>query len=288
MQIKSIHLFAGAGGGILCEWIALGQRPQIVAAVEIEPFCIRNLLLRQADGILPPFPIWDDIRTFPARDWRGKCDLLAGGFPCQDISAAGKGEGIDGERSGLWREFARCICEIRPRFVFVENSPMLTNRGLSRVLRDLAALGYDAEWLCLSAGECGAPHDRDRIWILARMQGADTELRRLQERRGTEAACGIRCGLPGISGVGTQGVQFKENEMVPDSHGLRKLQPERSVKDERGWTGDGYWWDSEPQLGRVAHGVANRVDRIRAIGNGQVPIVAARAFCELMARFDNV
>jgi len=142
-----------------------------VCAVELEEYPRRVLLQRQRDGLLPWFPIWDDVRTFDGRPWRGRVDAVCGGFPCQDISAAGRGAGIDGERSGLWGECARIVGEVRPRYVFVENSPMLTSRGLGRVLGDLAALGYDAEWGVLGACAAGAPHKRDRIWIVAHAEG---------------------------------------------------------------------------------------------------------------------
>lgn len=163
--MNELHLFAGAGGGILAGQL-LGHRT--VCAVEFEPYAQAVLVARQNDGSLPPFPIWDDVRTFDGNPWRGTVDLVAGGFPCQDISAAGKGAGIDGARSGMWTHFARIIGEVRPRYAFIENSPMLVARGLDRVLADLAALGFDAEWGCISASEVGANHGRDRIWIVAR------------------------------------------------------------------------------------------------------------------------
>jgi DNA (cytosine-5)-methyltransferase 1 len=162
--MNELHLFAGAGGGILGGKLS-GHT--CVCAVEIEPYPRQVLLQRQRDGILPKFPIWDDIRTFDGKPWRGKVDIIAGGFPCQDISSAGKGAGIEGERSGLWGEMARVVREVRPRFVFVENSPMLTSRGLHRVLGDLAEMGYNARWGVLGADDTGAPHRRKRIWILA-------------------------------------------------------------------------------------------------------------------------
>jgi site-specific DNA-cytosine methylase len=99
--------------------------------------------------------------------WRGIVDVVSGGFPCQDISSAGKGAGIDGERSSMWKHMARVVCEVRPEWVFVENSPMLVSRGLGTVLRDLAELGFDAAWTVLSAADVGAPHLRERIWIVA-------------------------------------------------------------------------------------------------------------------------
>ena len=163
-RMNELALFAGAGGGILGGKL-LGWRT--VCAVEWEPYAAGVLAARQNDKILEPFPIWDDVRTFDGRPWRGAVDVVSGGFPCQDISAAGKGAGINGERSGLWREMARIIGEVRPRFVLVENSPMLTLRGLGTVLGDLAALGFDAEWGVLGANAIGANHKRERIWILA-------------------------------------------------------------------------------------------------------------------------
>src|SRR5574340_224475 len=141
--LRELALFAGAGGGILGGKL-LGWRT--VCAVEREPYAASVLAQRQNDGILPAFPIWDDVCTFDGRPWRGIVDVVSGGFPCQDISAAGRGAGIDGERSGMWKHMARIIGEIRPRFAFVENSPMLCSRGLGTVLGDLAALGFDAKW----------------------------------------------------------------------------------------------------------------------------------------------
>lgn len=162
--LRELALFAGIGGGILGGKL-LGWRT--VCAVEIEPFCQQVLRARQDEGSLERFPIFDDVRAFDGRAWRGRVDVVSGGFPCQDISCAGKGGGIDAPRSGLWREFARIIREVRPRFALVENSPMLTRRGLSRVLGDLASAGYDAAWTVLSAADVGAPHLRRRMWIVA-------------------------------------------------------------------------------------------------------------------------
>lgn len=167
-HMRELALFAGAGGGILGGKL-LGWRT--VCAVEINAYCRSVLLARQRDGILDRFPIWDDVCSFDGKQWRGQVDVVSGGFPCQDISTAGKGAGIDGERSGLWGEMARIICEVRPRFAFVENSPALTSRGLHRVLGDLAEMGFDAEWGVLGADDCGAPHQRKRIWIVANASG---------------------------------------------------------------------------------------------------------------------
>ena len=162
--MNELHLFAGAGGGILGGML-LGHTT--VCAVEIEEYCRKTLLQRQRDGVLPWFPIWDDVQTFDGKPWRGIADIVCGGFPCQDISACGTGEGLDGERSGLWLEMARIVGEVEPLHVFVENSPMLTSRGLGRVLGDLAEMGYDARWGVLGANAAGACHNRARIWIRA-------------------------------------------------------------------------------------------------------------------------
>ena len=162
--MNELALFAGAGGGILG---GLLQGWKTVCAVEWEPSAREILAARQNDGSLEPFPIWDDVQTFDGRPWRGVVDVVSGGFPCQDISAAGKGAGIGGERSGMWREMVRIVSEVRPRYVFAENSPLLVGRGLGMVLCDLAALGYDAKWGVVGAHHAAGPHARERIWIVA-------------------------------------------------------------------------------------------------------------------------
>lgn len=173
-RIYTLHLFAGAGGGILGDML-LGHIP--VGAVEIEKFPREVLFSRQKDGILPPFPIWDDVTTFrndneDCREYinylktiRGQL-CISGGFPCQDISIAGKGAGIEGARSGLWSEMCRIIGEIRPRYIFLENSPAILTRGLERVLGDLAEIRYDITWGIISAADVGAWHKRERFWGL--------------------------------------------------------------------------------------------------------------------------
>jgi len=168
--MNELHLFAGAGGGILGGQL-LGHR--CVCAVEREPYAQAVLVARQNDGTFPPFPIWDDVCTFDGKPWRGIADVVCGGFPCQDISVAGNGAGLDGERSGLWSQMARIIGEVRPRYAFIENSPALVTRGLDRVLCDIAAMGFDARWGVVSAADTGAAHKRERIWILASSRRAE-------------------------------------------------------------------------------------------------------------------
>lgn len=162
--MNELALFAGAGGGILAGHL-LGWR--CVCAVERDSYCARRLMQRQNEGHLAPFPVWDDVRTFDGHAWRGHIDVVSGGFPCTDISPAGNLAGIEGDASGLWREMARIIGEVRPHYAFIENSANLINYGLERVLCDLAAIGMDARWMRLSAADLGASHKRSRVWIVA-------------------------------------------------------------------------------------------------------------------------
>ena len=263
-SLNELHLFAGVGGGIL-GGILLGHRP--VCAVEIKPYCREILLQRQRDGILPRFPIWDDVRTFDGTPWRGIADVVCGGFPCQDISAANpNGDGLEGERSGLWREMARIVCEVRPRFVFVENSPMLTIRGLGSLLGDLAGMGYDAAWCVLGGQDIGATQQRERIWILA-----CDDVQRLavgRQHPTTPQAGGNR----------------RDNGSGSTSHVGRFATPGTNGSVAKTVRGSG-WWQDESGVGRVADGLADWLDRQNATGNGQIPAVAANAWQTLERGF---
>lgn len=352
--MRELALFAGAGGGILGGHL-LGWRT--VCAVEYEPYAAAVLIQRQNDGILQPFPVWDDVRTFDGKPWRGCVDVVSGGFPCQDISSAGRGDGITGERSGLWKEMARIICEVRPRYVFVENSPLLTSRGIDVVLGDLAAMGFDAEWGVYGAADAGAPHQRDRIWIVAVSQVerwtargilggdaegqpelvhgsqsprplADTDGSRRLQPQGTQQEQRRRSGdggqtLPHADILEHEGSPYegrgqgeeagsevvlsdtlcagREEQHAPDL-AARPGQRPRLSPLERGVSGratepglgrmaDGLAyrldksWPAEPGgIPRVAKGVPHRVGRIKSIGNGQVPACAVMAWLELSAR----
>lgn len=240
--MRELGLFAGAGGGLLASRL-LGW--DTVCAVEINPHCQRVLCQRQLDGCLNAFPIWDDIRTFDGRPWAGCIDVVSGGFPCQDISSAGRGAGLAGDRSGLWFEMLRVIGEVRPAYVFAENSPMLRTRGLGVVLAGLTDLGYDAAWGVLGAGHVGAPHERARLWIVAHAAGM---LR--SERVECRKAYDGRADAPDVGA-----------DAFDDA--IR---------------GGSLWVVSEAESHRVAHDVADRVERVRATGNGQVPAVAALAW----------
>lgn len=235
-QKNELALFAGVGGGLLGSKL-LGWRT--VCAVEWDAYARDVLVARQNDGCLDPFPIWDDIQTFDGRPWKGRIDVVSGGFPCQDISAAGTGEGIEGKRSGMWKHMARIIGEVLPQSVYVENTPFLVGRGLAVVLADLAEMGYDARWGIVGAHHAEAPHKRNRIWIVA-----DSKSKRLERHR-----CDAR----------EAEISKSRDNGSPDGS-------------------EPSWWKNEPDVGRVAHGMAARMDRLRCIGNGQVPAVVRLAW----------
>jgi DNA (cytosine-5)-methyltransferase 1 len=227
MTLTFGSLFSGVGGMDLgLERAGL----RCVFQVEIDPFCRRVLAKHW-----PDVRRHDDVRTFPPGnpdDWR--CDLIAGGFPCQDISNAGRRAGIGGVRSGLWFEFARVVRLVRPRCALVENVAALLERGVGRVLGDLAACGYDTKWDCLPAVAFGAPHTRDRVFLVA--------------------AHAVRRLLP------------SEREGECHEVGRRKLLVAHGqVRPVARWQ-DGHW-GIRPDICRVADGVPRRVDRLRAIGN---------------------
>jgi DNA (cytosine-5)-methyltransferase 1 len=308
--LNELALFAGSGGGILGGHL-LGWRT--VAAVEIEDYPRRVLLQRQADGLLPRFPVWDDICTFDGHPWQGKVDVISGGFPCQDISAAGKGDGLDGERSGLWTHMARVVSEVRPSFVFVENSPMLTTRGGTRVIADLTQMGYDTKWAVMGAADVGAPHQRDRMWIVGKMGnshnngqiatkiGASSiersnsyKVRQEQtsqpkgssqqhdelaytQQQGLERWSNSRQQEIAWAGGGGALAYTKDKRNVWREWELGFAEQEHN-RGRSSINGSRQWWSVEPNLGRVANGVAHRVDRLKAIGNGQVPLCAATAW----------
>jgi DNA (cytosine-5)-methyltransferase 1 len=244
-MMRELALFAGAGGGILGGKL-LGWCT--VCAVEIDSFCRSVLLARQKDGVLPEFPIWDDVQTFNGKPWRGHIDVITGGFPCQDISAAGKGAGIAGSRSGLVFEMLRIIDEVRPPFVFAENSPQLRTKGLATIVERFISMGYVGRVGVLGAGHIGANHERKRMWIVAKNNAPNTNsaIIREQQRR--------RCRTD------------------------RESPPQFRISD---------WWNL-PRFTRVDDGMANRMDRIKATGNGQVPGVAALAWTVLTADIEMI
>lgn len=250
--LRELALFAGAGGGILGGKL-LGWRT--VCAVEYEPHAAAILVKRQNDGILQPFPVWDDVRTFDGKPWRGRVDVVSGGFPCQDISCAGSGKGLAGERSGLWSEMARIIGEVRPRYAFVENSPVLTSRGLGVVLGDLAELGYNVKWCVLGHDSAGGQQKRERIWIVA------------DSNKGTFLDVG-KCK--------TKNTQFREKKVGRVNWVNFRMAAGGVAPSE--WECGGFGVNPRPLFVRKSDGLADGLDRLARIGNGQVSTVVRLAW----------
>jgi DNA (cytosine-5)-methyltransferase 1 len=305
VTFRVLSLFAGIGGFDLGLERTGGFRT--VAFCEIEPFAQR-VLSKNWPGI----PVYDDVRQLTAGRLAADGivpNVIVGGFPCQDISLAGKGAGLAGERSGLWSEYARLIGELRPLYVIVENVAALLSRGLGDVLGDLAALGYDAEWHCIPASAVGAPHRRDRIWILAHPQLQQQRQNALQNGRGLGVAgeapgergegSGEATGRSGVLADAASERRRKAGEHQPKRHEerapsgcsavpyadainaqgfvgrrndtiIRREQIERQARLCSG-AGEHQDWSVEPAVGRVAHGVPDRVGQLRAYGNAVVP-----------------
>jgi DNA (cytosine-5)-methyltransferase 1 len=329
-----LDLFSGIGGFSLGLERA-GMRTR--AFCESDEFCRRVLRKHW-----PDVPCYDDVRTVDAErfgaDGIGPIDVICGGWPCTDLSVAGRGAGLDGPDSGLWTEFARIIGDVRPRFAIMENVAILAARGLDRVLGDLAALGYDAEWHCIPASAVGAPHRRDRIWIIA-YPGGDVVRDQPGRRHGANgpdpavvANHGARQPVADAQGVGFHAgscepgersapAQFERPGDVADPEGVAVrprlcagepgTQRDRRSSDGGGALADARgaglpvpecgpilnprrwvegrtatkcgWWSVEPDVGRVAHGVRNRVDRLRSLGNSlvpQIPEIIGRAIMD--------
>lgn len=254
--MRVLDLFSGIGGFSVGLERA-GMRT--VAFCEIDPFCRRVLAKHW-----PSTPIFDDVRSLTGREV-GPVEVICGGFPCQDISAAGSRVGSDGERSGLWSEYARLIGELRPRYVIVENVDDLAIRGLGRVLADLASLGYDAEWYCIPAAAVGADHWRDRIWIIAYPNGSglvptdERGRKQRPEEMGEDASDSDGARPQGRMQAGTLGADARA---VGPWLGLA-LCSEIAFPELDG--------AGAPVLGRGEDGIPNRVDRMHALGNAVVP-----------------
>jgi DNA (cytosine-5)-methyltransferase 1 len=287
---RLLDLFSGIGGFSLGLERSGGFKT--VAFCEVEPFCVKVL-----NKHWPEVPVYGDIRELNADRLAADgiaVDAICGGFPCQDISMAGKGAGIEGERSGLWSEYARLIGELRPRYVFVENVAALLSRGLDRVLGDLAALGYDAEWHCIPASAIGAPHRRDRIWIMAYAAGQRfKESRKLRSVESAQWATGGSETLADTRrshGIGwthneeaplgaadkrSQATDYVEqrSEVVADANGAQRQGSCITVRilAEYADTCSASWWSVEPNVGRVANGVPDWSHRLKALGNAVVP-----------------
>jgi DNA (cytosine-5)-methyltransferase 1 len=270
-DMNVLDLFSGIGG------FSLGLERagfRTVAFCEIEPYARRVLAEHW-----PEVPCYDDVRTLTAERLKAdgiSVDVICGGFPCQDISVAGRGAGLAGERSGLWFEYLRIIKEIRPAIVIIENVPVLRSRGLDEVLRGIASIGYDAEWHCIPASAIGAPHRRDRVWIIAYPAGVGCAEGR---ERGLTDCLAWLSNAP------------RWNPTNPN--GMRKLQSQGGKQDERGRndnrnnTTPAFWgsaWTDEPALCGVDDGIRDGMDAgLFALGNAvvpQIPEIIGRAIME--------
>lgn len=265
--MRELSLFSGAGGGLLATHHLLGWNT--IGYVEWEPYCQAVIAARIKDGLLPQAPVFGDIREFvksgAAREYRGFADVVTGGFPCQPHSLAGKQLGAQDERD-MWPATADTIREVLPIFAYLENSPGLVSSGyIGVVLADLAALGYVGRYGMFSAANEGADHIRERAWIVAH---ANED--RLQERMHV-------CGAGPAPHDGK--LERRSADGVPASPGRETGRTWRQ-REPLPWNRD---WPitSEPVLARGADGVADRLDRLKSIGNGQVPAVVVRAWQEL-------
>jgi len=290
--INVLSLFSGGAGldrGVRC---AL-PNARVVCYVEREAYPIEVLASRMEDGALDEAPIWTDVATFDGNPWRGVVDIIVGGFPCVGISNAGKRKGLDDPRSGLWREFARIVDEVRPSLVFIENVAPLVKRGLDRVLADLNVLGFDAEWDCFTATEVGAPHRRNRIFILA--YSLLLLLRNESRRRGGESgrhspelgvACEAMADADSARFTSVRGNGLQATSGLRDADG-RNMPFPPSRDDVRGWREYLRRYPSlEPAVCRGTHGLAHRSHRLRMLGNGVVTAQAAYAFHQLWRRVE--
>ena len=301
--VTHIGLCAGYGG------IELGLHRAIsnlrsIALCEIEAFAIANLVSKMEAGLMDPAPIWPDLETFPWAAFCDRVDILTGGYPCQPFSAAGQRRGKDDPRH-LWPYIADGIRLLRPRCCFFENVEGHISLGLSDVIEDLAGMGYRTTWGIFSASECGAPHQRKRVFILAHKLGTGLEgllhhtaTERRQDAGGSSSGRRQPTGETWPSRPGEQQYGWEPPRVVADSHRLdRSAQAEGWEHDRQ--AGPSGEWQTQPALGgnfaRPASGLDyaklcitcdNRTDELRLLGNGVVPATAERAFITLMRELD--
>lgn len=273
--MRTMHLFAGIGGGLLADLI-LGHTP--IIAVEWDKYACQVLRERAKDGWFPNLQVWEgDVRMFDPSEYAGRVDCIHAGFPCQDISNAGKQAGVEeGTRSGLYREVLRIAGVVRPKYLFLENVSAILSVGLGTVLGDLASRGYDARWLCIKASDVGANHRRDRWFLLGYSKHPGLDAAKVREGI-AERDDNIKIGAEKTSESAGPSEQYED---VADTNGAQQQgeqQPIRSIA-EHSDISFGSWWKTECLVGRVSDGDTHRVHRLKGLGNAQVPLQAAVAF----------
>ncbi|CAB4164204.1 Dcm Site-specific DNA methylase [uncultured Caudovirales phage] len=293
-MLNGLDLFSGIGGLSIAlkEWV----RP--IAYCEIDPYCQGVLLSRMYDGCLQSAPIWDDITTLNGQSFLGFVDIIFGGFPCQDISVAGNGKGLAGERSGLFFEIVRLAKEIKPKFIFLENVPAITSRGGLQVVKEITEMGYDCRWCVISAASIGALHRRERWFLLAHAKHAGTS-------SGENGTSPRECSSQGKeSGQPAQSIgEIKRASSLPsdvadcsNTDGITSQQtnkktiadPEngetwpRSTGQYRPFESREHWQKTVSEMGKCSDGVQFHTHRLKALGNGVVPAQVEEAFKILM------
>ena len=302
--IHMLSICSGIGGLDLGVKVATGART--ICYVEREAFAASVIVARMEDQSLDQAPIWDDLTTFDGRPWRGKVDCIIAGFPCQPVSHAGKRAGQDDQR-WIWSDIVRIIREVRPRFIFLENVSGILSLGAGAVLGSLARMGFDAEWGVVSARGVGAPHQAEKV-VLPGLHRATND-----------ATTGNRRKLGSTGGTITARSTRTGRDAVMPWTGMAKVFPSPSARDWRGANGpvhqskdrphqdqlaefcdvvfppgpqDREGWstflerfpEAKPAICRDADGASYRMDRLRALGNGVVPLQAAAAFRLLWTR----
>ena len=276
-ETRTMHLFAGHGGGLLADLI-LGHTP--VVAVEWDGYACQVLRERAADGWFPGLRVHEgDVSLFNPSEYTGKVDCIHAGFPCQDISTAGKQAGVhEGTRSGLYREVLRIAGVVRPKQLFLENVSAILSNGLGTVLGDLAALGYDCRWLCIRASDVGAPHHRDRWFALANSTGDGDRRDSRELSRTDEPQASKRQEKRICQPVNASEGRVQTNVADIDSAQRQRDKRAKRINQKHTNASSASWWSIEPELGRVANGVPNLVGQLKGYGNAQVPIQAAAAY----------
>ena len=321
-ELPTVISFCSGYAGIERGLDLAGVKHRVIAYVEIEAFAIANLVAKMEAGELAPAPIWSNLKTFPAHLFRGAVDIITGGYPCQPFSAAGKRAGADDPRH-LWPIIRRHTQAIRPSRVFFENVEGHISLGLRDVIGDLEKDGYRTTWGIFSAREVGAPHQRKRVFILAkRLEYTTSAGLQAKWNAPTQQATNVNYGCSHLGNStserphrGSENCEGEQSEVLGErlesdaeladsaSRESRQSQARNRGQDTSGGSEDTQWparpgeeqyeWE-EPRvteaqsgLGGATNGTQHRVDRLRLLGNGVVPATAAKAWQILNARFNN-